>query len=471
MMYRLCYIVNKLILLWRYEMKLRKVMALILATAMTAALIGCGQATPAPTAEEPAAEEAAPAPAAEEPAAETAEPETLGSSVEGELTITIWDEGQRPGLQQIVDDWSAESGVKATIQVVDWNNYWTLLEAGATGGELPDVFWMHSNVAQMYMENDMLLDLTNKIAASDKVDLNNYYQGIVNLYQSNGKQYAVPKDIDTIALWYNKTIFDEMGVPYPDDTWTWDDFAANAKKLTNDDHWGYAIAPGNNQEGFYNTIYSMGGYVISDDKKTSGFDDPNTIKAMELFTQMIADGSCPDLATVAETSPNELLAAGKIAMSTNGSWMLAGYRDNEYTAANCDVAVLPYSKDPSDRVSIYNGLGWAAAANGKNTDAAWSLIEHFGSKEAQLKQAELGVTMSAYEGTSDAWVNSVSFFDLNGHMQMLDANLVFRPYSRNTVVWEDMITSKLQSAWTGEKATADVCKEIAEEMNADLAEE
>ena len=103
-------------------------------------------------------------------------------------------------LRQIVDDWSAQSGVKATINVVDWNSYWTLLEAGATGGELPDVFWMHSNVAQQYMENDMLLDLTDKIAASDKIDKGNYYQGIVNLYQSNGKQYAVPKDIDTIAL-------------------------------------------------------------------------------------------------------------------------------------------------------------------------------------------------------------------------------------------------------------------------------
>ena len=209
-----------------------------------------------------------------------------------ELNITIWDEGQRPGLQQIVDDWSATSGIKATIQVVDWNNYWTLLEAGATGGELPDVFWMHSNVAQMYMENDMLLDLTDLIAGSDKIDLNNYYQGIVNLYSSNGKQYAVPKDIDTIALWYNKTIFDEMGVAYPDDTWTWDTFKEAAKKLTNDEHWGYAIQPGNNQEGYYNTIYSMGGYVISDDKKTSGFDDENTIKAMTLFTDMIAEGSC-----------------------------------------------------------------------------------------------------------------------------------------------------------------------------------
>ena len=447
----------------------KKVIAIMLSAVTALSMIGCGAAAPAAPA---ATEEAAPA-ATEEaaPAEEEAAPESIGSSVEGELSITIWDEGQRPGLQQIVDDWSAQSGVKATIQVVDWNDYWTLLEAGATGGELPDVFWMHSNVAQKYMENDQLLDLTDKIAASDKIDLSNYYEGIVNLYQSNGKQYAVPKDIDTIALWYNKTIFDEMGVPYPDDTWTWDDFAANAKKLTNADHWGYAIAPGNNQEGYYNTIYSMGGFVISDDKKKSGMDDPNTIKAMKLFTDMIAEGSCPDLATVSETAPNELLCAGKTAMSINGSWMLAGFRDNEYAAANCDVAVLPYTKSPDDRVSIYNGLGWAAAANTKNPEAAWSLIEYLGSKEAQLKQAELGVTMSAYKGTSDAWVNSVKCFDLNGHMKMLDAKLVFRPYSRDTTVWEDMMIEKLQDAWTGAKPTEDVCKDIAAEMNADLAEE
>ena len=452
----------------------KKALALLLSVATVVTMMGCGGQAAAPAAEAPAAEapaEEAAAPAEEAPAEEEAEPESIGSSVEGELSVTIWDEGQRPGLQEIVDEWSAQSGVKATIQVVDWNNYWTLLEAGATGGELPDVFWMHSNVAQKYMENDQLLDLTDKIAASDKIDLKNYYEGIVKLYQSDGKQYAVPKDIDTIALWYNKTIFDEMGVEYPNDKWTWDDFAAAAKKLTNDDHWGYAIAPGNNQEGYYNTIYSYGGYVISDDKKKSGMDDPQTIAAVKLFTDMIAEGSCPDLATVSETAPNELLQAGKVAMSINGSWMLAGYRDNEYTSKNCDVAVLPYYKTPDDRVSIYNGLGWAAAANTKNPDAAWSLIEYLGSKEAQLKQAELGVTMSAYIGTSDAWVNSVPAFDLNGHMKMLDAKLVFRPYSRDTTVWEDMMIEKLQDAWTGDKPVDEVCKDIAEQMNADLAEE
>lgn len=448
----------------------KKLLAVLLTAATVISLVGCGAKAEAP-AETPAATEEVKEEAPAEEAAVEEEPTSFGESVEGELTVTIWDEGQRPGLQQIVDEWSAQSGVKATIQVVDWNSYWTLLEAGATGGELPDVFWMHSNVAQMYMENDMLLDLTDRIAASDKIDLNNYYEGIVKLYNSDGKQYAIPKDIDTIALWYNKTIFDEMGVAYPDDTWTWNDFAEAAGKLTNDDHWGYAIQPGNNQEGFYNTIYSMGGYVISDDKKKSGFDDPNTIKAMELFTDMIAKGYCPDLNTVSETAPNELLCAGKVAMSINGSWMLAGYRDNEYAATNCDVAVLPFTNDPSDRVSIYNGLGWAAAANGKNIDAAWSLIEYLGTKEAQTKQAELGVTMAAYKGCSDAWVNSVDCFDLNGHMKMLDAKLVFRPYSRNTVIWEDMLTEKLKEAWTGDKATADVCKDIAVEMDAALAEE
>ena len=215
----------------------------------------------------------------------------------------------------------------------------------------------------------------------------------------------------------------------------------------------------------------MGGYVISDDKKTSGMDDPNSIKAVKLFTDMIAAGSCPDLATVSETDPNELLCAGKTAMAINGSWMLAGYRDNEYAAANCDIAVLPYTNTPDDRVSIYNGLGWAAAANGKNTDAAWSLIEYLGSKEGQTKQAENGVTMSAYIGTSDAWVNSVDFFNLQAYMDMLDATLVFRPYSRDTTVWEDMMIEKLQDAWTGEVPVDEVCKNIADEMNAALAEE
>ncbi len=215
-------------------MKVKKVTSLLLASLMAMSMMACGGS----------GESASDAGADSGDATAT----EMKGSVEGELTVSIWDENQRAGLQEIIDEWSEQSGVKATIQVVGWDDYWTLLEAGASGGELPDVFWMHSNQAQKYMENDMLMDLTDKIDASDKIDMANYYEGIVDLYQLDGKQYAVPKDIDTIALWYNKTIFDEMGVDYPDDTWTWDTFVDAAAKLTNDEHWGYAIAPSNNQD-------------------------------------------------------------------------------------------------------------------------------------------------------------------------------------------------------------------------------
>ena len=105
-----------------------------------------------------------------------------------ELQVNIWDNNQLAGLQQIADEWSETSGVKVTINVVDWDNYWTLLEAGASGGQMPDVFWMHSNTAQMYMENDLLLNLDDYIANDDAIDLANYYEGIVDLYNSDGVQ-------------------------------------------------------------------------------------------------------------------------------------------------------------------------------------------------------------------------------------------------------------------------------------------
>jgi multiple sugar transport system substrate-binding protein len=56
-------------------------------------------------------------------------------------------------------------------------------------------------------------------------------------------------------------------------------------------------------------------------------------------------------------------------------------------------------------------------------------------------------------------------------MKKLDSKKLFRPYSRNTTEWEDKIIEKLQDAWTGAKPVDEVCKDIAEEMNKDLAEE
>ena len=331
-----------------------------------------------------------------------------------ELQVNIWDNNQLAGLQEIADAWSAESGVKVTINVVDWDNYWTLLEAGASGGQMPDVFWMHSNTAQMYMENDLLLKLDDYIAADDSIDLANYYEGITQLYSSNGSQYALPKDHDTIALLYNKAIFEKYGVDTPTDDWTWEDVQAAAAAITEagaaDGVYGYAINTSNNQDGWYNIIYDYGAQVITDDHKGTTIGSDEGKAAMEQMRKIL-EVAAPQT-TVAETGTDSLFLSGLTAMITQGSWMINTFYKGEHSA-DYAWAMLPYADvngngqcDEGERYSAYNGLGWAASYNTADPQAAYDLISWFCNEENQKKQAELGVTMAGMPGISEAFSNA-----------------------------------------------------------------
>ena len=434
-------------------MKFKKVMALVLASAMVFSMSACGgdSGSSGETKKEDSGDS--------------------GESDGGELSVSIWDTNQEPGLKEILADFTEETGIKTKLTVVKWDEYWTMLEAGAQGGSLPDVFWMHSNESERYMSNDMLLDLTDKIAESDKIDPENYPEDIWGPYTYDDKYYAVPKDVDTIALWYNKTMFDEAGLAYPTADWTWDDVSEAAKKLTKDDgsQYGLAVRNDNNQAGYYNLVYDNGGYIINEDKTKSGWDDPKTMEAMKTLEGWIKDGVMPSIETMSENGEDVLFQSGKAAMVLQGSWMVAAYRDNEYTAANCDLVELPKNAETGRRASVYNGLGWAAAANGEHTEEAWKLLEYLGSEEAQKKQAELGVTMSAYKGTSDAWAKSADF-NLQAYLNMMD-DMEIRPYSKTTVTWENEDNEILKSVYTGEKTMEEACKEMADQMNEKLAEE
>lgn len=387
------------------------------------------------------------------------------------LTVAIWDNTQQPGIAEMLSDFTTETGIKTELQVVPWNEYWTLLESGATGGDMPDVFWMHSNESQKYMANDILLDLTDKIAESDKIDLSKYYEDITELYQLDGKTYAIPKDYDTIGLWYNKTMFDEAGIDYPDETWTWDTLAEAAKKLTDKEkgQYGFVSAAANNQDGYYNLIYDFGAEIINEDKTKSGWDDPKTIEAMNWWYDNLVSTVMPPQRVMAENTSDVLLQSGKAAMVMQGSWMVNAFKQNEYSAKNCDVAVLPMTKDGT-RKTIYNGLGWAAAASTKNPEGAWKLLEYFGSESTQKKQAELGVTMSAYMGTSDSWVNCAPDFHLQSFLDMTE-DMVIRPYSKSTKIWEDYSQETMVKAYEGQITMEEACKDIAAYMNEKLSEE
>lgn len=380
--------------------------------------------------------------------AQKVEVQVNGGYTAKEIKVNIWDNNQREGLQKIADEWSKTSGVKATIEVVDWDNYWTLLEAGASGGQLPDVFWMHSNTAQIYMENNLLLSLDPYLELDKSINMGDYYEGIRKLYtRRDGKVFALPKDHDTIAMIYNKAVFDKYGVSYPTDSWTYEDLYNAAKKITEGskgETYGFAVNTSNNQDGWYNIVYAYGGKVVTDDHKGTTLGSKEAKDGMEMMRKILTV-SAPQT-VVAETGTESLFKSGKCAMITQGSWMINSF----YTAENAKDyawAMLPYADrngngkcEKNERWSAYNGLGWAAAHNTKDPNAAYSLIAYFCSKEGQKKQADLGITMGGMLGVSDNFAHAFKGMDVSAFTKVEEeGSLYFRPYTRNTPVWEDSL--------------------------------
>lgn len=383
------------------------------------------------------------------------------------ISYAVWDSNQASLIQQLADSFEAETGVHVDIQVNGWADYWTALEAAATGGSLPDTFWMHSNNIYYYAANDQLLDLTSYIDSSDSVDLANYPAGLNQIYNLDSKQYAIPKDYDTIGLWYNKTMFDAVGISYPDETWTWDDLKAAAEKLTKEDGSQYGVlAPLHSQEGYYNFVYQNGGTIVTEDRK-SGYDDPKTIEAMTYYFDLVREGLSP--AITDDAARGEAFQNGLVAMAFFGSWNLSGFAANDYIVENCDVTVLPKSNN-GGQASIFNGLGNAIAVNTEHPEESWKWIEYLSDEEGQKKQAELGVAISAFNGAADAWAQAYQQFNVKSYMDMINY-AVIRPYTNQTSVWEDKAYELLTDVYNNGGDVEAVCKNVAAMMNDAIAQE
>lgn len=214
--------------------------------------------------------------------------DSSGDNGEVKLTMLGWEIYQQAGMEALAAAYHEKHpNVTIEVQISTWSEYWTKLEAMANSNSLPDIFWMHTNEFSKYAEAGMLADLTDLYADEDPDYYhNNFPANLVENFTYEDKIYGVMKDVDTIGLVYNKDIFDEAGVSYPDDTWTWDDLVEASETIHEKTGKYGMMADENEQEGWANTIYQAGGYYINDDKTKAGFDDPATQKVL----QNISDG-------------------------------------------------------------------------------------------------------------------------------------------------------------------------------------
>jgi multiple sugar transport system substrate-binding protein len=384
------------------------------------------------------------------------------------LSYAMWDVNQKPVMEQLGQEFTrTHPNITINVQLTPWLDYWTKLKAAASGGATPDVFWMNGPNFQLYASNGVIRPLDQEVA-KDKVDLSVYPKPLMDLYMLDGKPYGLPKDMDTVGVWYNKKLFDAKKVPYPADDWTWADFKTATAKLTDPAQGVYGAAAPliSFQEYQYDTIAQAGGHVISPDGRKSGYDDPKTIAGLRFWTDMIEAKQSPDLKTMTDTAPLQLFEAGKIAMYWGGSWNVAEFSANEYTKDKVDAAPLPKGEK---QATIIHGVANVVSAKSEHPDQAWQFVKFLGSKEAADILGEKG-PIPAYNGTQGSWVKAHPEFNLQTFVDAVDYAVPF-PVSKNTAAWNELELTHLTKAWTGEVPLDKAATELAAAMNDLLSRE
>jgi multiple sugar transport system substrate-binding protein len=389
-----------------------------------------------------------------------------------EITYALWDQNQVPAYEQIIAEFNEiYPDVKVTIEASPWSQYWPKLQTQASAKTLPDVFWMNGPNAKVYGPSGVLAPITDLID-SGEIDLSNYPAPLVSLYDIDGVQYGVPKDFDTIGVWYNKELLERAGVTEPTSDWTWPDFQAAAKQvsdsLASEGVYGVVaeLATGG-QQGYYNTIFQAGGEVISEDGTTSGYDSPESIAGLQFWADLIANGSSPTLQQISDTTPNQWFTSGKAAFYWAGSWMVS-----EIAASDVADVVGTVDMPAGERqATVIHGVANVIAADGDNVEAAKALVAFLASKEAALTQASLGAAIPAFNGTQQAWVDSAPSFGLQMFLDAASNYAVADPESNNTDAWRAVERELLPLAFSGERPVDEVAKELATRMNELLAAE
>ena len=397
-------------------------------------------------------------------------------SSDGTLTMQIWDTAQRDAMQALADAYhEINPDVTIEVQVTSWDEYWTKLEAAAGSGNLPDVFWMHTNNILMYADNGMLADVTDLY---DDDTYSHYSDiSIANTQGSDGRMYGVPKDKDTICLVYNKEMFDAAGVSYPDETWTWDDLVdASAKIYEATGKYGY-MAYADDQLGYWNFVYQNGGYILNEDKTAAGLDQPATIEAMKFYIGLQDNDWCPDQTYFAETAPGNAFFSEQGAMFFEGTWSLLSEMQNyPEMQGKWDVAVLPKAPNPATgdgRATISNGLCYATSADNQDNETVMNFLRWLGTEEAQQIPSSYGAAISAYEGCEDEWVAAFDQFDYKLNVQACVDMFDYSVQSVNDAtrpVWKSKVSDELLRIYSGEVSVDDGLKNMNDAINSAIAE-
>lgn len=252
----------------------------------------------------------------------------MGMAAAGQArTVTIWvGSWWEPQVQITKDLWAKDHpDIALDIQPLPINGYLDKFTTTALGGVVPDLIDLDTSWVSTVASAGLLQSLDDLVAKIPVADL---APAVWQASGFKGVQYAIPFRSGPGIYYYNKTVFDKAGVPYPKDSWNYDDFLEIAKKLTiPGEQYGVGIAadisdPSNVMSAFAPILWALGGDFISEDGTKPLINSPASVKAItywaDLYTKYkVAPEGTPNFTTTRDIQP--LFEANKIGLLTSSS--------------------------------------------------------------------------------------------------------------------------------------------------------
>ncbi len=287
-------------------------------------------------------------------------------------------------------------------------SYQDVLITELTGGTAPDVFWIPGTDVARFAKLGLILNLNDLAAQSEGFSIEDFYPQIMEhlTYSLDGSDtlWGLPRDASAFAIYYNEDLFDEAGLDYPAEGWTWEDFRAAGEEITalGGDIKGFGMSNWWGPYGYF--INAAGSSFFNEDYTGCGLANENTVTGLDFMASLYNDG----LAVPYGEDPEPVFLAGNVGMFMNGRWATPGVVANATFGWN--VAELPVGPGgPS------NWLFWGAYVVNANTEhpqEAWELVMKLTSPEIQGKIAGLGANIPSRVGGSGVDDFLATFADL-----------------------------------------------------------
>ena len=301
------------------------------------------------------------------------------------VRIAGWGGAEVAIVNGLITDVLAEDLAAADIQVTyepvdgDFSQY---IVNGLSAGTAPDLFYTDIIWSRSIFAPGQADPVTSDTSA--------FAPNLIEAFTYEGKVMALPKDFNTLALFYNKDIFDDAGVEYPTDSETWTSLQEKllAVHTALPDVEGFCVVP--DYARFAAVALSTGWEPFNAEGKTVL--DDNFKRAFTQYTGMIDAGAAVAAADAGQGWTGGCLVNEISAVAIEGAWMLGGIKD---TAPNMNygVARLPKDETSGQSGNLIFTVGWTVNANSAVKESAHKLAELLTSEKAQQWVLEQGLAL------------------------------------------------------------------------------